>query len=253
MAVGSQQHFWAGAVPAREPERRRPQPRTPLVDEGVIHDLLNPMTSIVGHLHLLEDAMEQGGTGEENQRWLAACRAGVEELSDMLVDLRRLMQAEAGELKPELQPLAVAPLLERVRGLERERAAERRRTVSLDRSAPDLQVHADPALLERALQLVLIAALRLSRSSPILLRAGRAAKGRIRFRCCYEGRPVSPRLAEHLFSRDSAELQQAHGGRIDRARGLVFVRAVAEAHGGAAWCEPNSAGACFGLELPMNN
>ena len=262
MSVGVQQQFWAGPLNGRERGRRLPAARTPLVDESVIHDLLNPITSIVGHLHLMEDAMAEGiggagapgGVGGEGgERWLAAGRSGVEELTDMLVDLRRLMQLETGELKLDRRPLDVAALLERVRDLERERAELRNQTVRIAPAAPGLRVHAGAELLERALRIVLAAALRLGRSTPILLRADRIEGGGVRFRCCYEGRAMTPRLADRLFTRDGARLQEMHGQRIDRARGLLFVRAVAEVHAGRAWCEPTPGGACFYLELPMND
>ena len=99
----------------------------------------------------------------------------------------------------------------------------------------------------------IIAALRLARSSPIVLRAARAPAGLVRFQCCYEGRAMNPRLADRLFTRDGARLQEMHGQRVDRARGLPLVRGIARAHAGDAWCQPTDAGACFYLELPVHD
>ncbi len=61
------------------------------LDEMVVHDLLNPMTGVLGQLELLEDQLDERLNDNDRQR-LEECMASARDLSDMLVNLRCLAQ-----------------------------------------------------------------------------------------------------------------------------------------------------------------
>ena len=71
------------------------------VVEMVVHDLQNPLAGIMAFLEILKDRPD-GLTSAEN-KGLTAAVARCQELSELVVTLLQLGQAERGELRPELE------------------------------------------------------------------------------------------------------------------------------------------------------
>src|SRR5262249_5281306 len=105
-------------------------------------------------------------------------------------------------------------------------------------------------LVARAVQNLVVSALRASKTEPVEVKIEDEANVRVRYTVTYKGVRVPPPLSEHLFDIDFADTQTQHGLRVDRSRGLYFVRATAELHGGRASYEPLDDGGRFVLELP---
>ncbi len=223
-------------------------PPARLIDRSVIHDLRNPLSAIAGNLQLLQASLE-ATLDAKNRNRLQACLSSVDELTGMLADLQYLVLLRSGELEPSFKPADIRALLKAVLQSTSGKPAQEGRYVSLT-DGPPLCIPMMSQLVSRAIQNLVISALRVSKASPITIDLEDRPGEFGRVNVTYVGMSVPAPLSNHLFDLDWAQFQAQHGFRVDRARGLHFVRAIAELHGGEASYEPRSAGGRFTLTLP---
>jgi signal transduction histidine kinase len=220
-------------------------PSRPIVDSGIVHDLLNPLTSILGNLHLLTDRLKDAPP--DVLKCLSAGVVSSEELRDMLENLRYLMSPQAASAVSKRIDLAA------MAGAAVQDAADR----LTEKPAPNLHPGEGPVwvagrekLLRRMLDVLLRAAMRLGTSCEIELASVGASAAELRF--VHRGRGIPAELAEHLFEPDFPEIQYDRGYKIDRARGFFFARCVARVHGGSIRYEPRTDGGAFVVQLPCD-
>ena len=203
-----------------------------VVDESVIHDLRNPLTSVLGNMRLVEEMV--GPTLDPRMRdRMAASIRSAEELNAMLGDLQQLLWLQSGEFSMPVTSSTVGDLVKHLGAAGQERAAADGRTLEIVSSVNEAVISGYVTHVLRALELLLHASLRLSRSGPVRIEAGpHSTPGRLAFSFSYTGLRIPPGLSGSLFTFESATLQRDYGVRVDRSRALMFVRAVAKLHGG---------------------
>jgi two-component system heavy metal sensor histidine kinase CusS len=221
-----------------------------LVDRSVVHDLRNPLSAIAGNLQLLQMSLEET-LDAKNRTRLEACLSSTDELAGMLTDLHHLVVMHAGELEPSYKQVDLRALTRTVMCSSTIKTAQGGQALSLA-DGPALCVPAMPQLISRAVHNLIISALRVSKNPPITIQVEKVEDDAVRIVITYAGLLVPPDLAEHLFDAVSPPSQRQHGLRVDRARGLYFVRVAAEIHGGEARYEPLDDGGRFILRLPQH-
>jgi signal transduction histidine kinase len=226
---------------------RASTPRARLVDETVIHDLKNPLTSILGNMRLIDEMIGATLDPRMRQRLVASIQSA-EELNAMLGDLQQLLWIESGEFSQSRSASSVADMVKRLSAFGQERATGEGKTLEIVSNIDGLIVEGYVPQIQRALELLLTAAVRLSRSNPVRISAARHEPGdRLAFTFSYNGLRIPPGLANTLFALESASLQRDYGMRIDRSRGLVLVKQVAELQGGDAGYTAGEDGGSFYL------
>lgn len=200
------------------------------MNEAIVHDLKNPMTSVMGCLScVLNDSVLAAQQRKLLQLALHSCRAQMV-LLETLVDTSRM---EQGEMTARRDRLRVRELLDDI--LDDTRGAAEHLGVSLrERIAPDLpqEMMADEGLLHRVLCNLIQNALKYTHSGGSVSLDVGVQGGSFRFAVTDTGIGIPAKHLERLFGK----YYRVEGGDQSMRRGsglgLYFCRLAVEAHGG---------------------
>lgn len=213
--------------------------------QSLVHDLKNPLTTILGNLDLLKLQC-----GEQAAHLVQRSRKGAERMLAMVLDLLDVEGLEQGRLQPALEPADVA-LLARA-SIEEAQVSAEQKGVSVELHAPDpAWVVADASLLRRVVDNLLANAVSHAPEATVVeIEVETCAEG-VRIAVSDQGCGVPEAHRERVFEKYAqVELRRA-GVTSNRGLGLTFCRLAVEAHGGTIWVEPSSTGgACFQALLP---
>ncbi len=210
------------------------------------HELRTPLTILRGQL---ENALQKA-QGEQAVQ-LAELLAQTERLRGIIHGLLLLSRSDAGKLAIGRDEVDFSEIVSEVAG-DFESALGEAGIALETRIAPNLRVQGDAGLLRQAVVNLLSNAekFNLSRDGRISVKL---ARGEGEIRLCVEnaGEPIPSHDAKRVFRRfyrtsSTRETPSAPGTGL----GLSIVEAVTEAHGGRAWCEPQTASNCFNLAFP---
>ncbi len=190
------------------------------------HELRTPVAVIKTEL---EGALRRAPADPDLREALTAAVEECDRLAQLAEDLLVLARSGDGVLAVRAEALDASELLERVRTRFAARASERRRELRVD-AEPGLPLLADELRLSQALGNLVDNALRHGEGA-IALRA-RVAGTAVELEVADEGPGPPPALGDRAFERFArGDEARARGGA---GLGLAIVRAIAEAHGGAA-------------------
>lgn len=211
----------------------------------VVHDLKNPLSSILINADYLEAT--QGPDGQDAIRDIHEAARRMHRLVQNLLDIS---SADDGALVPRLAPVEVTALLEQVSASMRRRLRERRQRLVLDAAPGMAPAVVDPELLRRILENLLDNCVKYAREGSVVrLQAVRSGAEGLELRVYDEGPGIPAEMRERIFDRhvrlEPARSERGHGF------GLAFCRLAAEAHGGRVWVEDNPpSGSAFCVWLP---
>lgn len=218
-------------------------------DETVVHDLLNPMSGVLGQLELISE-LGEAELSEPMQQRLNACLSSARDLSEMLVDLRFLTQVRSDEVPHQPSRLSVKKLLD---SLEQEVAWPDNGTVCANVEPDhDNQYLTDRGgLAQRALHATARAAMRLASPRDVTVTAAASNDDTIQFTCRYAGPTLPDSVHPFLGHPQLASLQREHGFRVERARSMEMVAAIMQLLQGTLRYEPTDEGGAFILSFRM--
>nr|WP_249132461.1 hybrid sensor histidine kinase/response regulator [Bradyrhizobium diazoefficiens] len=186
---------------------------------SVTHDLLQPLNAARLTLSALAEMMEAQQAGlliDQVDRSLVT-------LEDLLRSLLEIAKLDAGALRPDVRPLALAPLFEQLRSEFAPLAA--RQGLSLRIRNSPLAVSSDAMMLRRILQNLLANAIRYTRSGGVVMGC-RRRDGRI----CVQVSDTGPGIAQTQQEAIFREFQRGEASATDQAGfglGLSIVRRFA--------------------------
>ncbi len=186
---------------------------------SVTHDLLQPLNAARLTLSALSEMMESPDAGpliDQVDRSLVT-------LEDLLRSLLEIAKLDAGALRPEVRPTAIAPLFEQLRD-EFEPIAEKQ-GLSLRICPSSLAVASDAMMLRRILQNLLANALRYTRAGGVVM--GCRLRGA---RVCIQVSDTGPGIPQAQQEAIFREFQRGDAGANDQAGfglGLSIVRRFA--------------------------
>lgn len=198
--------------------------------EAIIHDLKNPMTSVMGGISCV---LQEELTSEQRTRLLtialAGCRAQLA-LLETLVDTGRL---EHGELDLRLDTVRTRDLLSRC--LDDVRGSAAHLSIRLIEDLPaSLPAHItiDPDLFPRAVLNLLHNALKYTPKGGTVSLSTAFSDGMFRFKISDTGIGIPPESISRLFQKYYRIEGTEQTSRRGSGLGLYFCRMVVEAHGG---------------------
>ena len=220
---------------------RQQQLRRDLAND-VAHELRAPLTTMLCRLDASQDGLETNPAAA-----LAGFRGDVEHLVRLVEDLQELALAEAGRLRLDCVPTALA---DAARSALRTAGLDLDPRVQLD-IASALAVLADPLRLRQALVNLLTNAARHTPAGGHIHVGARVAGGEVLVEVADSGCGLSEeelaRAFERFYRADAARQRETTGSGL----GLAIVKALIEAQRGRVWARSApGAGATFGFALP---
>jgi len=196
----------------------------------VAHELRTPVAEIRA---ITEVTLSRLRDPEEYRQALGETLETVRTLQGLIEKLLVLARLEAGQMKPELGPMVLKPLLAQhwvqVRNL-----AESRGVTFEDRCGPEAIVSADPKLLEVVLSNVLSNAATYAPDGGCITAEAQCVGTRWRLRIVNTGCELSEGEVARVFDRFwQADAARSRSG-LNCGLGLTLVRRAMEAMGGAA-------------------
>ena len=205
------------------------------------HELRTPLTIIRGNI----DYLERAGTLDPEA--LADMKAEAARMSELLEELLAMARADAGQ-KPELEPLALGPLVRDACHKAEALPHQVEFRVELPPALDRVMVMGHAEWLRRALLILLDNAFKYTPSGSVTVRAGRQGEG-IVLQVIDTGPGIPEEAREVVFQKFSR--LQATGSPKGMGLGLAFCRLAVEAHGGRIWVEDRPvAGSRFIFYLP---
>ncbi|MCI0350177.1 MAG: ATP-binding protein [Acidobacteriales bacterium] len=218
---------------------------------NVSHELRTPLTSLQGYAETLLDTMSNGK--RETREFLEIIRKNAARMSRLTEDLLTLARVESGEQKLEIQPVAVAELLQEAYNSFRTIAQGRDIELKIE-SVPDAQVNADRYAIQQVFSNLIDNAIKYAPSGSKILLGAKEAEHAVEFyvRDFGPGIPYEhlPRLFERFYRVDAARSREAGGTGL----GLAIVKHVVLNHGGTVRVESElNHGSVFWFTLPMRS
>ncbi len=233
--------------------RRDAEEATRLKDEFLAtlsHELRNPMSAILGWLHLLRT-----GRLNEDQRAKAfdTIQRNADLQTQLINDLLDVSRIVTGKMQLEPQPMLIDEVIEQA--LDSVRQAALAKNIELvkriERTDP---MHADPNRLQQVFVNLLSNAVKFTPpGGRVEVRCARAGD-RIVASVGDTGEGIAPAVLPQLFQRfrqADGSTTRKHGGL---GLGLAIVRHIVEAHGGEATAasEGPGKGSTFTISLPIH-
>ena len=201
----------------------------------LVHDLKNPLASILLNGHLLELERQS-----ELSRDIVTAAESMRRLVGNLLDVSR---SEEGTLQVRLEEVQLQPLFAQLAAESSLRARQAGKELQV-LPAEALSVRADPELLRRILGNLVDNAVKQAMAGKVQVAAGRSS-GAVELRVEDQG-PGPGLEVRELFLRTSRQ-----GGAAGKRLGLAFCRLAAQAQGGSLRVEESPlGGSAFVLTLP---
>jgi PAS domain S-box-containing protein len=210
----------------------------------LIHDLLGPLTGIVGGIEMVRDMIVEGESQERVLRFLEMAQRNANLLLDTANSLLDIAQLESGRMNLTYTPLEAGVLLADATGMFENiaHAAGISINTSCEANLPPLLV--DAGMIRRALTNLLDNALKFTPGGgQVSIAATREGENLVRFSVSDTGPGIPEAYRWRIFEK-YVQVPEQEGRRRGKGLGLVFCRLVAEAHQGRVWVEPRPGGGC---------
>jgi len=227
----------------------------------IIHDLKNPLSSILSNVQF---ALGQQSFGPDERESLRDVLRASQSMVRMVMNLLDISRSEDGALVPRCAEFDVAALLREISSETGQRLREKNQTLTIDVAAEAGSILADRDLVRRVIenlvdnshkysprggQITIAVSVPSSVSAPDGDPGASAPAVELRIRDQGNGIPVPYRT--RIFEKYVRVEGRPEEPRNSQGLGLVFCRTAVEVHGGSIWVEDNGAGgSSFCVRLP---
>jgi signal transduction histidine kinase len=224
----------------------------------IIHDLKNPLSSILSNVEYC--VMQRGLGGNERESLRDVLRAS-QSMVRMVMNLLDVSRSEDGALVPHLTSFPLPALLEEVSSEMSRRIEDKSQRLAVTIGSGVRALTADRDLVRRILENLIDNAYKYSpRYASIGVEAALVpgavdpgGQDTIEIRVRDEGEGIPPEFRQKIFEKYGRVAgRPAHEVRSSHGLGLVFCRRAVDIHGGRIWVEPSPPrGSCFYVRLAI--
>jgi PAS domain S-box-containing protein len=222
------------------------------LNRTIVHDLRNPLTSLITALRLAEVIPIEKALpiDDEQRKVLSLAMQNAQRMMGLIDGLLETSRIESG-VQLNIESLSVGPLVDHVIQLQVPIASERK--VYVDNLLPDSlpQVRADGKMIERVLQNLLDNAIKFTPQNSRVQLNGRVLPGgeHIQILVSDQGPGIHPELRNRLFEKFASGSERGSGTGL----GLAFCRLAVEAHNGRIWIDTEQKqGTTISFTLPVS-
>lgn len=218
--------------------------------KALVHDLRNPLNSILLSLEMFSVLSESDISNTNTEQMLQVSRDNVRRMMGMVNAILDMSQLETGQMPLHREMVALADLVERTRILQ-EPLADRgdiRLTNNISHDLP--LVFADPSLISRTFQNLIDNAIKFTPAGGRVDIAASFIEEKQHFLISVKdsGYGIATELLPRVFDKYSVGDSPRRGTGL----GLAFCRLAVEAHGGKIWVESYpKEGTAFLFTLPI--
>ena len=220
----------------------------------IIHDLNNPLSSIIGALDLIllkEPTLSQKTLGSIN-----ACLDYCHDLKDMILSLLGIHRMEEGKLELDIEGSDITELIGEVMQQSEFKAMENQVRLFANGSKTPYTVAIDRGLIKRVISNLLSNAIRHTPAGgKVEVKTDMTtADESIRLQVVDTGNGLAPEYHQKVFDKFEQVCLKQQGVSVGSGGlGLAFCKMAVEAHGGRIWVESegDGQGANFQFTLPV--
>jgi two-component system sensor histidine kinase/response regulator len=214
----------------------------------LVHDLRNPLASVVGILHVVREDADP--SNEELRQDLELALQSTTRLRDILEDILQVRMLEEGRLVLNRQPVSLRTVAEEalvsVMGMARDHEV-----LVTTAAVPDAVAPLDPKLVRRALENLLVNAIKYSPSGGTVELSWAPADGGLEISIADRGDGIPAPVRETLCQKFGNVSLQKRSERRGYGLGLYQVRLAVDAHGGSVRAsDREGGGTVFAVFLP---
>jgi signal transduction histidine kinase len=214
---------------------------------NIAHDLRTPLTVIAGYIESMRD-----GDLEPTTERLSLIYSEIEQLQNLVGDLRMLSQADAGELSLIPQPLAPKYLLERAAFPFQHRSERQGVALSVEVSDSLPVIKVDEARMMQVFGNLINNALRFTPAGGKIVLSAYAAEGKVVLTVQDNGAGIPTEELPYIFERFQRVDKSRHTQEGESGLGLAIVKSLVEAQGGSVRAESKlDEGTTIFIELPI--
>lgn len=211
----------------------------------VVHDLKSPLAAVRLHATLLERDPSLSGEALDSARAIVSLS---DRLGQLILNLLDLAKADAGQLEPRREPVALDALACGVHAAFGSAASAR--GLSLRVEGAKATALGDPDLLRRVLENLVDNALRHAPQRTTVTIAASQRDTDVEISVRDEGIGIPEALRERIFERFIQLEVGSESSRSGRGLGLSFCKTAVEIQGGTIRVEATPSGALFVVRLP---
>lgn len=213
--------------------------------QNISHELRTPLTLNLAPLEALARG-EGGKLSAEQARLVNLVRSNALRLRDLVNDLLRIAEIDAGRYRPDRRPTLVAELVGRIADRFAVAFEAKRVKFRVDPGPGSLRAMLDPEAFTKVLSNLLANALKYTDVGEVLLEVSER-RGEIEIAVADTGVGMSDEARRHLFERFAPSARRDGTGI-----GLALTKELVEAEGGRIFCESRiGSGTTFRVVLPL--
>lgn len=216
------------------------------LSQSLVHDLKNPLTSMLGNLELLSREIDEAARVRVDR-----CKNQASRMHGMILDLLDVAGLEEGRLSLDQEAVPAGDLihatLDGLDGL----AAQHKVCVEVHTHGRIPDIHGDRSVLTRVLENLIMNAMTHSPPGGVITVACENRPEGIEISVTDQGAGIPEEFRDKVFEKFARLELKGKGVNANRGLGLTFSRLAVEAHGGVIWAENVPAGgASFRMILP---
>lgn len=246
--LGAVADFAALAIASSE--RARLAGMKDFLTHTIVHDLRNPLASIIVAGQLLADGLK-GRLSAEMRESLAILNSMAEEMNGMVSNILDINRLEEGSVPLKAVPFAPERLLREAAGAVRIAATHEKKKikVSAPRGLPELL--GDKEMLRRVLDNLLMNAVKFAAAGSEIEAGALSAGKNVEFFVKNRGAGIPAEYHSRIFEKFVQIEDPAPRKWAGKGLGLAFCKLAVEAHGGRIWVESEPGqGAVFRFLVP---